>query len=104
MLLTSAFDMFNNIMNFVPDDPARFSGVESFVYLIANVFIVIAIGLSIVALAIGFLQMATSSGDPKNAERAQRTLTWGVVGLVVSLFAYVLKLVLLNMAGVSGLY
>jgi len=103
MLLAGAFDQLNSIMNsFAPDNPARFTGVGSFVSLLANVFIVIAVGLSIVALAFGFIQMATSTGDIKNAERAQRTLLWGAIGIVISLLAYALKTVLFNAAGISG--
>ncbi len=103
MLLAGAFNKYYNIMNFAPQG-GQYTEVQSFVYLVANAFVVIAVGISVAMLAFGFLQMATSSGDPKNAERAQRAILWGAVGILVSLFAYALKLVLLNAAGVSDLY
>lgn len=90
----------NNFAEF--DDSARFSGVDSFVRLLANTFIIVAVGLSVAALAFGFVQMATSSGDPKNAERAQRAILWGALGIFIALIAYVLKNVLINAAGISS--
>jgi uncharacterized protein YacL len=101
MLLANAFDKFNNIMKFAPAG-TQYTEVQSFVNVFANTAVIIAAFLSIVAIAFGFVQIATSSGDPKNAERAQRAILWGAVGLVVSLLAWVLKNVLLNAAGISG--
>jgi len=101
MLLAGAFDKYYNIMNFAPQG-GQYTEVQSFVYLVANAFVVIAVGISVAMLAFGFLQIATSSGDPKSVEKAQRALLWGAVGLLVSLLAFVLKTVLLNAAGVSG--
>ena len=100
MLLAGAFDKYFNIMTFAPQG-GQYTEVQSFVGLVANTFVVIAIGISIAMLAFGFLQMATSSGDPKNTERAQRTLLWGAVGMLISLLAYVLKIVLLNAASIG---
>ena len=88
-------------MTFAPQG-GQYTEVQSFVGLVASTFVVIATGISIAMLAFGFLQMATSSGDPKNAERAQRAILWGAAGILISLLAYVLKRVLLNAAGVSG--
>jgi len=102
MLLAGAFDKLNSIMGSFAPDNTMFSGPESFVFLLANLFVYIAGGLSVIAIAFGFLQLATSSGDVKNAEKAQRAILWGAVGLVVSFLAFILKNVLLKTAGVSG--
>lgn len=46
--------------------------------------------------------MATSAGDPKSAEKAQRALLWGGAGIIISLLVFVLKSVLIKTAGISG--
>lgn len=103
MLLVDAFDKFNNIIvKVAPDNAGKYSSVQSFVVLVANALIVFAIGLSVVSLSFGFIQMATSSGDEKRTERAQRALLWGAAGILISLLATALKVVLLKAMDVRG--
>jgi cytochrome bd-type quinol oxidase subunit 2 len=108
MRIAGAFDYLNNIFNSMGsggiDTAEKYTGVSSFISVLARFFVICGVGLSIVALAYGFLQIATSSGDPKNAERARRTIMWGAAGLLISLFAYVLVKVLINTTGITGLH
>jgi hypothetical protein len=102
MFLADAFNTLYNVMDFAPDNPNKYSNVQSFVDVLAYFFVGVAGSLSVVAIAFGFLQIATSTGDPKNTERAQRALIWGAFGLVISIIIWVLKLVLFNAVGISG--
>lgn len=103
MQLASAFDIFNKIITDTHINQAdEYVGVSSFINILAKFFVTCGVGLSVVAIAYGSVQMATSSGDIKNAEKAQRAILWGAVGLLVSILAFVLVKVLLNTAGVSG--
>lgn len=103
-MLAGAFNIINQVISGAVDDKAPgFASVQDFFYLLANTMLTIAFGLSIVAMALGFVQMATGIGDPKNMERAQRALLWGGIGFVISLIAWVLKAVLINAAGIGGL-
>jgi cytochrome bd-type quinol oxidase subunit 1 len=104
MLAAAPFDILDQIMPDAVADPAsRFTTVQNFFYALANTVLTIAFGLSIVAIAFAFIQMSTSVGDIKNTERAQRTLIWGGIGFVVSIGGWMLKEVLINAAGLSGL-
>lgn len=103
MLLAGAFDQLNKIMTSVAPDNQMYTGVESFVYLLANIFIVVALGLSVLALAFGFISIATGSGDPKNTQKAQQAILWGGIGLGVSFLAYALKTALIASMGIGGL-
>ena len=76
-----------------------FGSVGSFVMVLANVFVVIALGLSFISIALSFIQFVTSAGDPKMVEKAERGILWGGIGFVLSLLAFTLKNLLLRMAG-----
>lgn len=51
MLAEGAFDQLNRIMGKAAPDSGKYTSVQSFVLLIANFFVVVALGLSVVALA-----------------------------------------------------
>jgi hypothetical protein len=76
-----------------------FTSVGNFVMAIANIFIVVALGLSFISIALSFVQFVTSAGDPKMVERAERGILWGGIGFVLSLIAFSLKNILVKMAG-----
>jgi len=77
-----------------------FSSVMSLVHALANIFIVVALGLSFISIAFSFIQFITSTGDPKMVEKAERGLLWGGIGFILSLLAFSLLNILRNMAGI----
>lgn len=46
--------------------------------------------LSIIFVALGGLKYATSNGDPQGIEKAKNTIIYALVGMAVSMSAYVL--------------
>jgi hypothetical protein len=98
------FDLLEqSIKSFATGDKAvrQFSDVNSVVIALANVFILIGFGLSIISMAVAFVQFVTSAGDPKSTEKAQTALVWSAISAVVSLSAFALKTILINIAGIT---
>lgn len=72
--------------------------------MFANVAVIIGFGVSLIGLAYSFIIYVTSGGDPKSVQRAQRSATWSILGLLVSLAAWGIKTVLLKLLNVANLY
>ncbi|AHB40625.1 TPA: hypothetical protein DHW62_02445 [candidate division WWE3 bacterium] len=72
--------------------------------MFANVAVIIGFGVSLIGLAYSFIIYITSGGDPKSVQRAQRSATWSILGLLVSLAAWGIKTVLLNLLNVTDIY
>jgi len=79
----------------------RFTTVQAVVVAVANVFILIALGLSIVSIAFSFIQFIVSTGDEKLLQKAQTSLLWGAIGFIIAALAFVLKNVLLSATGIT---
>jgi len=80
---------------------SRFTTVQAVVITIANVFILIALGLSVISIAYSFVQFVVSTGDEKLLAKAQTSLLWGAIGFIIAALAFVLKNVLLRTVGVT---
>jgi hypothetical protein len=76
-------------------------GVEGLVIRGANFFIIIAFVLSFLALAFSFIQMITSTGDKKAAERAQKNMLWSGIGVVACFGLYAIKDALIQLFGIN---
>ncbi|HBY09726.1 hypothetical protein A2473_00600 [candidate division WWE3 bacterium RIFOXYC2_FULL_42_13] len=72
--------------------------------MFANVAVIIGAGVSLIGLAYSFVTYVTGGGDPKTVQRAQRSTTWSIIGLVVSLAAWGIKTILFNLLNVKDLY
>ena len=77
--------------------------VAGFVSLLANIFVVAALGVSITTLAYGFVLYTISSGDQKAIARAQTAVTWSVLGFIIAAISFVLKAVFLSAMGITGM-
>jgi len=77
--------------------------IPQIVILVANIVIVIAFGASIVYLALSLINLITapSSGDPKKTEQALHGVLYAAGGMLLSLLAYAIKNVLLNVFGIT---
>ena len=91
-------DLFSTI-SFIDPAPGV-STVGDIVNVAANVAIIIAFGLSVVAIAVSLIKIVTSSGDPKRADSAKNSLLWGVIGAFFALIAHAIKGILLDLTGV----
>lgn len=52
-----------------------------------NIAIFVAGGLSVIFLIVGALRMVLSAGSPTNVVQARKTITYAVLGLILSLLA-----------------
>jgi len=77
--------------------------VPQFINLVANIVVLIGVGLSIVSLAMSFVQFITSTGDPKLVEKAEAGILWSGIAFFVCLAAFTLKRILLNFMGIKGI-
>lgn len=91
----------------VPANPLgdRFGGGLSEVFaFIINIVIGTGIALTVVFLGIAGIKYMTSQGDPKAKETAQNALTNAVIGFIVVIAAFTIKIVVGNIlaAGAGG--
>lgn len=70
---------------------SHLSAVDPLAILLTNVVIIMAFGISFVALAFSLIQFITSTGDKKAVEQAQRSMLWAGLGLFASLAAFPIK-------------
>ena len=80
---------------------SRLGSVGNTAQLVANVFIIVAVGMSLSSIAYSFIQFATSTGDEDAVDKAKTTLTWGVLGMLMAVLAYTLKNLLLRTTGLD---
>lgn len=92
------FDDLNTIITEI-DSGESSASVTDLGTKIANVIVMIAVGVSFVSVAYGFIQMMMSAGDPKAADKAKKTITWGVAGILIASLAWVLKRIFVSMLG-----
>jgi hypothetical protein len=69
---------------------------------LANIAILVGVGLSFVGLAISFFSLITSSGDPKAAEKAKNGITWSVLAMFVCALAYTAQQIFLYLIGAGS--
>ena len=63
----------------------------------------ITFGTGFISVAYGMLKLVISKGDPKATSAAISTITWGAIAVAISFFAIVIKTIVVNMTGVTGL-
>ena len=64
----------------------------------------IAGGIAFLLMVSGFIQMATSKGDPKAVQTARETIGSAITGLLVSIFAlFILRLVAVDILHIPGM-
>lgn len=64
----------------------------------------IAGGIAFLLMVSGFIQMATSKGDPKAVQAAKETIGSAITGLLVSIFAlFILRLVVVDILHIPGI-
>lgn len=87
-----------------PDkDVATIQGIEC---LVANIFVVIIslIGMAaFVMLIIGSVQWMISGGSPDGTKKARDTMTYAVIGIVVSLSAFIVLNLVAGYTGVDAI-
>ena len=57
---------------------------------VVNVIFGIVGVLAVLMMVLGGFQMMTSTGDPGKIKKGKDTIIWGIIGLCVTLFSYVI--------------
>lgn len=76
-----------------------FVGPNGILNQIVNVLTLVTSIASVIGVIIGGLMYATSNGDPSKANRGRSTIIYSVVGLIVSIFARIIVLFILDRIG-----
>src|SRR3989344_1230439 len=89
MQLAAAFEITKDI--FSPAGP--YGEVTSFGTLAGDIVLIltgVAFAISIIFIIIAGIKIVTASGDEKKLASAQSTLTYAIIGLVVTILAFVI--------------
>ena len=80
---------------------ADYSSVGYFLGVVVNIMLGTGIAISVISIILSGIKFVMSKGDPKAFVTAKRTLTYSVVAFVLVAGAFVLKIMILNMLGVT---
>ena len=64
--------------------------VNNLVGNVVNVIFAVVGVLAVLMMVLGGFQMMTSTGDPGKIKKGKDTIIWGIIGLCVTLFSYVI--------------
>ena len=95
------WDLYNNSIR-ESEIPELGFNIRDLFTVAVNVVTVIGFGVSFVMLAYSFVQLVMSTGDPKKAEKAQTSITWAVVGMLVISLLQGIKYLIKDFLGVQG--
>ena len=69
--------------------------------IVTNIIIYVGWGLVLVFLALGFIQFVTAGGDKVATEKAQKWVTYAIIGGVGLLAVFAVKQIVFNLTGAS---
>jgi len=75
--------------------------LENALKLAANVIIYVGWGLVLIFLAMGFIQFVTAGGDKAATEKAQKWVTYSIIGGVGLLLVYAIRNIISSFTGVT---
>ena len=77
--------------------------MDKFVLWLLPTLFGVAGGVAFLLMVYGFIVVGTSSGDPKNIQGGQETITSAITGLLLSVFAlFVLRLIAVDILKIPG--
>jgi len=82
--------------NFVNPMTNRISTLSQLFNVIINLVLGAGISLVIIMLAMGFIMYVISQGEKAGIEKAQKWVTYAVIGGVGLFFVYVVKIIIMN--------
>ena len=99
------FNYLNDIQNNQPNVPnpsnTGISGIGDILAIALNVIMGVGFSLAIISIAYAGIQYITSSGDPKNTQRAFSGFLWGAIAAAVTLLSFVIKNSIIKLTTVS---
>lgn len=75
---------------------SQFCNVNSAIITVINIILGIVALVAVLMIVIGGFKYIISRGDAKAVESATKTITWAVVGLVVTVMAYAIVTIVSN--------
>ena len=88
-----------NLLNQGPDANSNFNSISDFLGFALNIAIGVGISMSVIFFVISGIKFMSSGGDPKGTEEARQALTYAVVGLVLVLAAFTVRILILSVLG-----
>lgn len=86
-----------------PTNPlgTRFNTLGNILALVMNVVFYVGIALTVIFLIMGGIRYITSGGDKEGAEAARSNITNAIIGFIVVLGAFAIRVVVQNVIGVE---
>ncbi len=97
LLISSAFAADENDI----PTPLPFDNIESLIWTIVNYLLYIAGIVAVVFIILGGYQYMSSQGNEEASKKAQKTITYAVIGLVIVLAAYAIKTTIVQRLGIN---
>lgn len=97
--------MFNEFLKDVaplaPDAAGRFNSTSALLGFAINIAIGTGIAGAVIFIGIAGILFMTSSGDPKGKEKAQKALNYSIIGFILTIAAFTIKLLILGTLGAT---
>lgn len=71
-------------------DPTQLSSIDSLINAIPQLLMFVVGVISVIFIIVGGIQYITSAGNPTSIEKAKKTITMAVAGLVVAILVGVI--------------
>jgi hypothetical protein len=87
----------------LPKDPfgGKYDALSKIFYTITNIVFYVGIALVLIFLIVGGIRYITSGGDKAGTEAARGMITSAVIGFIVVLGAFALKMIIENILGAN---
>ncbi len=72
----------------VPKTGKTLTGADSYLTDIINLLLFLAGAIAVIVIIIGGIRYITSTGDAMRIKQAKDTILYGIVGLIIAIFAY----------------
>lgn len=97
------FRYFNNISrtSYDPSTGVPTNTMGGLFAMVLNIAMGSAIAIAVISIGIAGIKFVTSRSDPKATDTAKKALTYGVLAFILALGAFALKVIILNLVGVT---
>jgi len=86
-----------------PSNPlSQFTSLADIIGFVMNIVFYVGIALTIIFLIIGGIRYITSGGSKEGAEAARGMITNAIIGFIVVVGAFAIKVIVQNVLGVTG--
>lgn len=82
-----------------PDARSGFNSVSDFFSVGLNIMLGITIAVSLITIILSGIKIIMAKGDPKALAEAKSALTYSILGFILGIGAFTLKLIIFNMLG-----